>query len=248
MEHLNSLIAVLIMITAYYFGGRFVNSKSADRKILVSVAAGISVAYIFVSLLPELSDAQEFYNNNKNEKAFELQNILIYLTALAGFLFFFGLENYIISKRDAEHEENQKHFNINMVTGVYLTGFLINNFLISYLIVFWGNSNTALFFYTIAMSVHLVALDYSAIREFGEGFKHIKFSMVFSLIAGWLVGISTKFPEEIEHIATGFIAGSIIINSIKDEFPKEGSNVKYKVFLISSVIYAVILILSHDFT
>jgi len=71
--------------------------------------------------------------------------------------------------------------------------------------------------------------------------------MMLSLIAGWLVGILTKFPEEIEHIATGFIAGSIIINSVKDEFPKEGSNVKYKVFLISSVIYSILLILSHDF-
>ncbi len=236
------------MITAYYYGGRFVNSTRSERKFLVSVAAGISVAYIFVSLLPELSDAQEFYKSNKNEKAFELQNIIIYLTALIGFLFFFGLENYIISKRDKDHEKNQTHTNRDTVTGIYLTGFLLNNFLISYLIVFWGNSNTALFFYTIAMSVHLVALDYSAIKEFGEGFKHIKFAMVFSLIAGWLVGILTKFPEEIEHIATGFIAGSIIINSVKDEFPKEGSNVKYKVFLISSVIYAIILILSHDFS
>ena len=247
MEHLNSFIAVLIMIIAYYFGGRFVNSTRSDRKYLVSVAAGISVAYIFVSLLPELSDAQEFYNNKKNEEAFQLQNIIIYLTALLGFLFFIGLENFIISKREKDHAENQTHSSRDMVTGIYLTGFLLNNFLISYLIVYWGNSNSALFFYTIAMSVHLVALDYSAIKEFGAGFKYIKLVMMLSLIAGWLVGILTKFPEEIEHIATGFIAGSIIINSVKDEFPKEGSNVKYKVFLISSVIYSILLILSHDF-
>lgn len=246
MFFFKSLVPVIIITSCFIFGGNFIHKNLIKRRKIVSVASGISVAYIFIDVLPELNKAQIFFTQAGFCSMIKLNELLIYLISLLGFLYFFYLENYIQSKEKTDSSDIQINTNLHRYSILYLSGFFLNNFILGYLIVYWENSVNSLLVYTIAISLHVITLDYATIKEFGNKFRHIKFTLTLGLPAGWIAGILIKFPDEVKHLAVGFIAGSVIINSIKDEFPKKDDNIEYKYFLISSIVYALILILSNE--
>ena len=63
---------------------------TADRRSAVSFGAGMSVAYVFVHVLPELQEARHTL-----AEAVELrfEGMAIYFLAMVGFLCFYGLDH-----------------------------------------------------------------------------------------------------------------------------------------------------------
>lgn len=54
-----SLLAVAVLVAVHLFSHRLRFLDGTPRSIWLSLAGGVSVAYVFVHLLPELSEGQE---------------------------------------------------------------------------------------------------------------------------------------------------------------------------------------------
>ncbi len=67
MPPYTSLIAVVALALVHIFAGRLRFLEGTPRSAWLSGAGGVSVAYVFVHLLPDLSGAQETITETVNE-------------------------------------------------------------------------------------------------------------------------------------------------------------------------------------
>ncbi|MGH1570480.1 hypothetical protein ACRAWG_07115 [Methylobacterium sp. P31] len=86
--------AVLALVHVLTPSMRFLDGT--PRSAWLSVAGGVSVAYVFVHLLPELAAGQEVIGR---ATAVSLAERHVYLIALAGLLVFYGLDRLAKTSR-----------------------------------------------------------------------------------------------------------------------------------------------------
>lgn len=86
-----ALIAALGLALVHLYAGKLRFLEGTPRSIWLSVAGGVSVAYVFVHLLPEVSEVQEVLTEALGSALGFLENHG-YLVALVGLVVFYGLE------------------------------------------------------------------------------------------------------------------------------------------------------------
>ena len=124
--------AVALFAATFLVGGRLhpLRSLIGDRRILISFAAGMTAAYVFVRLLPELHGARESYTESTALPIY-YEGMLIYFLALIGFLLFYGLENLRTKLgRPVNGEEGERR-----AFRIHVGGFAAYVALMSYLLV-----------------------------------------------------------------------------------------------------------------
>src|SRR5271155_3905919 len=96
MNSLTIELAAISLLACTFIFGRYLRGPFADapRRVL-SAAAGVSVAYVFVRALPELSEAQDIFTRVTLNRGLPFPEHRIYTAALIGFLIFYGLENMV---------------------------------------------------------------------------------------------------------------------------------------------------------
>ena len=95
---LGSLAAALVLALVYA-GGRWLDERGAERvwkhRRWLSAAAGVSVAYVFVDILPELGTQHWVFREAAGEGLlFAAQRI--YVLALLAFVVLYGLEHMVL--------------------------------------------------------------------------------------------------------------------------------------------------------
>src|SRR5918911_1584371 len=98
MMLLVSFVAIVLLVVFHLFYGKLRFLDGTPRSIWLSMAGGVSVAYVFVHLLPELGEAQETVSEVLSEAVAFLENH-VYLVALLGMIIFYGLERAASSSR-----------------------------------------------------------------------------------------------------------------------------------------------------
>ena len=88
-ETLSTLAAALALAVVHLFSGRLRFLRAIPRSRWLSAAGGVSVAYIFVHVLPELAERQQHFSDLAVLRFLEHH---IYGVALVGFAAFYGLE------------------------------------------------------------------------------------------------------------------------------------------------------------
>ncbi len=86
-----SLLAVLALAAAHLFAAKLRFLGGTPRSVWLSAFGGVSVAYVFVHLLPELAEGQETLREAVRGGLGFLENH-IYLIALLGLAVFYGVE------------------------------------------------------------------------------------------------------------------------------------------------------------
>src|ERR1700677_3827726 len=99
------LPAISLLACTFIFG-RYLRGPFADapRRVL-SAAAGVSVAYVFIRALPEMSEMQDVFTRVTLDHGLPFPEHRVYSAALIGFLLFYGLENMV--SRSGEHGREQ---------------------------------------------------------------------------------------------------------------------------------------------
>lgn len=191
------------------------------RSKWLSFAGGISVAYIFVHVLPELAEGQEMLK----DKALAFLEHHAYLIALLGLLLFYGLEK--AAKQSARSHKNAS--NNEMETGnadvfwIHIVSFALYNTIIGYLLVHREeNSSTALLWFTLAMAFHFIVNDYGLLEHYHHVYRRKgRWILAFAILGGWLIGVLAELKELWITSLFAFIAGGIILNVLKEELPQE---------------------------
>lgn len=203
------------------------------------MAGGVSVAYVFVHLLPELARGQEVIAGSEIRLLSFFEHHA-YLLALLGLVGFYGLERMIKQHREQLEDHEQSHSGIFWL---HIGSFAIYNGLIGYLLVHGESDNlTTLALYCVAMGLHYLVNDFALQSDHKALFSHRGRWVLSAMpLMGWAVGVMTEVSDLAVSALTAFIGGSIILNVLKEELPEE-RNSSIGAFLFGAVGYSVLLL------
>lgn len=224
--------AVLAMALVHVLSPKLTFLDEIPRSRWLSAAGGISTAYIFVHLLPELAHHQA--------EAFSGAGAEIFLIALVGLITFYGLERWAKSHPEAD----DRHRELPAVSfWLHLGAFGLYNLLIGYLLPEraeddgpWG-----LAIYAFAMVLHFVVNDRGLYSHHGP--RYLREGRWVLAVAP-LAGLGLAAVTEISVFVTGgllaFLGGGVILNVMKEELPEERKS-KFTAFAGGAAVYAAIL-------
>jgi hypothetical protein len=244
MTVLKPVLAAGVLVLAYVFGYRLRAVESIHPRRWLSFGAGVAVSYVFVQLLPELAEYQERFLAATAQQALLFAERRVFLAALAGFVLYYGLENFVAwsrAFRTASGEEGHSP----LVYRLHLGGFAAYSALIGYVLVREPKPEPrALAFYTIAMSLHFLGIDHSLDREHGSIYQRRgKWLLAAATAVGCLVGFLARIPERYLATLMGFIAGGVVVNSMVMELPREKEG-RFRAFCAGAFLYSLVLMLA----
>jgi hypothetical protein len=229
-----TLVAALVLASVYVFGHHLRGSSHHRR--WVSIAAGVSVATIFVDLLPEISERQARFLGTLHVDAALFPEQAIYLAAMLGFMFFYGLE-YMVASPSAEGEHGPVFYALRIMA------FAAYSSLIAYLLVhnIW-KSAPSLLLYSLAMAFHLLLVDHSLAQDRDEAYQSRgRWILALAIMVGWATGVLTSIPEQWLARITGFVCGGVIMNTLVVELP-EGRGGHFWPFTLAAAAYSLLLL------
>lgn len=234
-----SLAATMIFALTFIFGRHIYPLRSLvrDRRSLISFSAGVSSAYLFIGMMPELGEAAA--RVEAAGLAGHIGKTLVYLMALLGFSVFYALDHGTLLAREvregpgAESSEGR----------VY--GFGLYVLLLTYtLAADEGTSPKGVIWYAIGMSFHFLAIDHSMRESRGEHFDRFgRYVLAVACAVGWALAQILEVSAVALSLVWGFVSGAVIVNSAIMELP-EGRQGRLIPFLFGGLLYGIILILA----
>jgi zinc transporter ZupT len=217
------------LAAVHIFAGKLRFLQPLPRSHYLSAAGGISVAYVFIHLLPEVTHRQaglEYEGGTTATLLGVAPERSLFLVALAGFAVFYGLERLVVQLRrqdgvtdgtDAETGTTKYGFWLHM------SSFSAYNALIGYLLLHRGETGLAnLLLYVTAIGLHFVVNDHGLREHHERRYTHFgRWLLAGAVLVGVLVGLVSVVPEPFLSVALAFLAGSIVLNVIKEELPEE---------------------------
>ena len=243
MDHVwSALIAAVALAVVHVTANRLRFLDVVPRSRWLSLAGGVSVAYVFVHLLPELNEAQEALGD-VGVGTVPFLDSHAYLLALVGLAVFYGVERRSHRSRRRQREEKGVDATSPGVAWPAIASYALYNALIGYLLVQRhdrGLVNLVLF--SVAIGVHFVVNDQS-LREHHRDLYHRRgrWIVAAAVVGGWAVGASTEISEAAVALVIAFLAGGIMLNVMKEELPEERES-RFGAFAAGAAGYAVLLL------
>ena len=240
-----ALGVALLFAAIYLFGGRAnqVFGQSGLRRFH-SLAAGISVSYVFVYLIPELHAIREVHAQSQDDYIRRLfPEYSVYLSALLGFLVFYGLESAVASRQASPHTRGAHHGRAaGWHSWVHIGGFALYTWLITYLMVRTGKGPVGLGLFAMAMGMHIAPIANRLRSEHPSAYEH-RGAILLGLasVAGWAAGLTLAIPDAAVMDLMAIVAGGVIVNAAIAELPKE-RRASFWSFCLGAVVYAALLV------
>jgi len=241
----DSLAVALVFAVAYLVGGRVLPSERMEqlwaRRRIISAAAGISVAYVFVDVLPELELQHKILVEKAGTRMLFVEQRL-YVLAMLSFVVFYGLEHMVL----VSHERGPQALSAGRADAVFrlqLAGYAAYSALIGYLVVDRAERGAvSLILYMIAMAVHFLIVDHSLGEEHGRAYgRGARWILAGSVVAGWLIALTTPLSETVVARLFAVLAGGVVITSLRSELPDDRKG-RFWPFCLSAVIFATVLL------
>lgn len=214
-----------------------------QRKVL-SFGAGVTIAYVFVHLLPELEAARAVLVRTGEDRLLPFPALRVYLAALIGFMLYYVLQHMVtwaqtpLGSQAAEGQEDHRG------RLVHAAGFLAYVWLAGYLAVrSLEEGTTRIALYAAALGLHFLSVDFSLGREYGPWYKRsARYAFFAAPLAGWATGLAVGLSRPLTAALLGFISGGIIMNAMVSELPKEKEG-RLWYFLFGGAFYTALLII-----
>ena len=243
-----SLLVALLFAAIFLFGGRMAyRPGQRGRRRFLSFAAGISVAYIFVHVLPALQVIRELQTQSPTDFKMLFPEYSVYLWTMAGFLVFYGLETMAAGpRRGTANRADDDGGAAPWQPWVHIGGFALYAWLLTYLMVWSGKSSLALCLYAVAMGMHIFPITSNLSSHYQAVYdRRGAYLPALASLAGWASALTLKIPNLILFNLFAFVAGGVVVNAAMAELPKEGEG-RYWSFLAGATVYtALLLLLSH---
>jgi len=234
-------LSALFLSLVHVVASRFKFLKRTPRSRWLSLGSGVSVAYVFIHVLPDLSEAQsEFRESVDLLLALEHH---VYLVALLGMVAFYGLEKAAKVSRSQSMEEGQGDETQPGVFWLHMVSFALYNALIGYLLVHREEPGAmGLWLYVFAMALHFLVNDYSLWEDHKRAYSRIgRWILSAAVVCGWVIGTQTEISEAFTAVLFAFLAGGIILNILKEELPQERES-RFWTFAFGAIGYSGLLL------
>lgn len=228
------LVAALVLAAVHLFADPIRRAAPISHRLWVSAAGGVSIAYVFVHILPELQAGQRAFS----ETDFGIVPFLehhVYLLALVGFGTYYGVER--LAREVGGDDESDAVF------WVHLASFALYNGIIGYFLVHRIESDFAgLLIFTGAMALHLFVTDAGLDRHYGDAYRRYgRWLLAAAILGGWAVAHLLELREVAIAALFAFLAGGVVLNVVKEEVPEETRS-SFLAFAAGAAIYAVLLL------
>ncbi len=234
-----SFVAVLVLSAVHLCAGRLHALDRLPRSRWLSLAGGVSVAYVFVHLLPELARGQQVIDGS-DLQLFRYVEHHVYLLALLGLATFYGLERMIKLHRRRQPAGSAARAG---VFWLHIGAFAFYNGLIGYLLI-RGESGSlvSVSLYCVAMGLHFLVNDFALQHDHRELFRlRGRWLLAAMPLVGWALGAQTEVSELAVSALTAFVGGSVILNVMKEELPEERES-RFSAFLLGAAGYSLLLL------
>jgi hypothetical protein len=241
---LQAQLAVVILASVFLFGKWLRLTSDTRSRHWITASAGASVAYVWLHVIPELSEAQGTFTSITRDMRLPMPEFRIYLSGLLGFVLFYGLEHMSWSSRvDPAGRESRQTARENLIYKLRLGGFVAYGGLVSYLMVRDSERGLlSLLTYLLAMGLHFVVVNHSFGEEYGDKYdRGGRWLLAFAVLGGGFVGKFALLPEHTILTLLGFVAGAVIENNTMMELAK-GKGGRFWAFFAGAMGYSLLLV------
>jgi zinc transporter ZupT len=237
-----SLLAVVVLAMVHLLSGSMRFLEGTPRSVWLSMAGGISVAYVFVHLLPDLAKEQQAIREAVGE-TFSFLEYHVYLVALIGLAVFYGLERAAKTSRQRRHGAGKEDSAGAGIFWLHIASFIVYNALIGYLLLHREQQGLrSLILFAFAMGVHFVVNDYGLRVDHKGNYERIgRWVLVAGILVGWVVGLIFDVSEAVLGVLFAFLAGGVMMNVLKEELPEERKS-RFWAFALGAALYTAILL------
>lgn len=233
-----SAASALGLAIIHIYAGKLKFLDVIPRSRWLSAASGVSVAYVFVHLLPDLNEQQAAIADSGFVGFVEHH---VYLISLFGLTVFYGLERLVRTSEEKQEAKNQPK---DMgVFWIHMASFSAYNALIGYLLVHREKVGLLnLLFYFIAMGLHFLVNDFGLRADHQHTYHRLgRWILAAAIVVGWAIGVATKINDAAIAVLFAFLAGGIILNVLKEELPEERQS-QFGAFATGTAIYTLLLL------
>jgi hypothetical protein len=247
---LAALLAVALLVLVHVVTPFLRFLGGSPRSAWLSVAGGVSVAYVFVHLLPELAAGEKQVSRAAHDTTFAEHHV--YLIALLGLAVLYGLDRLAKTSRSRRQgapvrggrgAEAAAAGTSPAVFCIHMGSFAIYNALIGYLLLHREVMTPgALAFFTVALALHFVVTDYGLNEDHKAPYRRVgRWVLAAAVTVGFLVGAETEVSGAAIAALTAFLAGGVILNVLK-EVPSERQS-RFGAFSAGMAGYAALLLI-----
>jgi hypothetical protein len=211
-----SFVGVLLLDSAFaisHFGRRF---TSRIKRRWQAVSAGVTLAYVFVNVIPELEEHRPTVAASAAQSVLDAEK-RIYLWTLTGFVVFVGLSRLPEYFRSETAKPAARPFWGEMA------GYALYTLLIGYLLTHREDpSLLSLALFEVAMFLHLFMVDVELMERFRV--LYVPWGRVLlmaAVMAGWILGMADAFPDTFTSRLFAFVIGGVVLLSAHEQLPAE---------------------------
>lgn len=234
-------LCIAAFAAAHLFIGRMRWLDTVPRSRWLSFAGGVAAAYIFLHVLPELTE----HHRTLSESGLggPVREHLVYLVALSGLVVFYGLERAIKASRGDRRADDAEEPSQPGVFWIHLASFALYNVLIGYLLVHREERGAwSLLIYGVAMALHFLTNDFGLRQDYRHRYDGLgRWVLVAAIAGGWILGLATAVPASAVGLLFAFLAGGVVMNVMKEELPEERKS-RFLPFLAGAAVYAGLLL------
>lgn len=234
-------VTAIAFASLHILGRRLRFLDRVPRSRLLSAAGGVAVAYVFVHLLPELAAAQETVAGRVSGPLARVDAHL-YLVALLGLVVFYGLERQAMRSRSRQRQRHGVDEAETQVAWVTFGSYAAYNVVIGYLLTERGDP-VALATFAAALGIHFLVVDHGLRDRHGRNYRRWgRWLVGAATVLGWMLGVAVDVPQPAVGGVLGFLAGGVVMNTIKEELPEERQS-RLSPFVAGAAGYAALLLL-----
>lgn len=238
---LTTLIAAVALAAVHLVAGWLRALRATPRSRWLSLAGGVSVAYVFVHVLPELSAGQEAVRRAGLLGSLEHHT---YLMALLGLAVFYGLERAAQRSRQRQRAAGREDTPSPAVYYIHIGSFAVYNGLVGYLLLHREQPGLfSLAIFTFALGLHFLVNDIGLIAHYERRYlRYGRWLLAAAILVGWAIGRATALGEAAIALLFAFLAGGVVLNVLKEELPEERES-RFWAFAAGMAAYAALLLI-----
>src|SRR5512136_2188363 len=220
---LTTLSVALLFAAIFLFGGRAAyRPGQKGRRRFLSFAAGISVAYAFVHVLPALHAIREFNTQSQGNFKMLFPEYSVYLWAMVGFLVFYGLETLMASPRQGPENLGGDGGAAPWQPWVHMGGFALYTWILTYMMVWTGKGTLSLCLFAVAMGMHIFTITCNLSSHYHEVYdRRGAYVLALASLVGWASAMTLNLPDPLVLTLVAFVIGGVVVNAAIAELPKE---------------------------
>lgn len=234
-----------LLALVHLFATRLRRAFGLSEAAIVSLAGGISVAYVFLHLLPEVAAGGGPIGSRLDDLPAPTPEgeLAAFTVALLGFTAFYGLERLAERSGSARGDTAGDEASAGSFA-VHVGAFAIYNVAITYTLPLRLATDVlgaALF--TAAIGVHVLVVDRGLAEHYPRRFRAVgRFVLAGALAVGWsLAALAAPTSRLVISLLTAWVAGSVLLTVFKEELPAARRS-RFRWFLVGMLGYALVLL------